>query len=75
MVSYAKATNACRDHQGTMAVISNKGVYDFIYNFIERNARDFTHEARSLVIAWTGASYRVSLSCLQYFGSTNARRN
>jgi len=61
MLTYDKALNACRVHQGKMAIIPNKDIYDFIYDFVETNARDFTRKARSLVIAWTGASYRVSL--------------
>ena len=63
-MNFEQAQNACHTHQGRLVSIGNKGLYDFIYDFVEKNARDFTKDAKSLVVTWTGASYIVSTRCL-----------
>lgn len=60
MKSHPEAEAACRLNGGTLAIFTNRQLYNVIYNYILATAVDFVRNKKSLVLVWTGASYAVS---------------
>ncbi|XP_078495544.1 uncharacterized protein LOC100183766 [Ciona intestinalis] len=54
MRSYQEAKEACEAQQGHLVKIRDAANYNFLFNYVLRNAYDFMSENRDFVLVWTG---------------------